>query len=154
MPISTPERLLQQGRAIDPEFAPGESLYLRYSPQIEATEDLPASAMAIRFPDFSVNRGKYSEPEDVLIPNWPDFGIAAFRVRDVPTSVSGRGIVYEFKVEHDPLELNYAHSEVRTYKDGKRRREVKLRSQRRPLGRFLAREQQYSENQSPLKPSD
>lgn len=80
--------------------------------------------MGIKFPDFSVNRGKYSEPKDVLIPSWPNFGIVAFRVGDVPPSVSSSGITYDFKVEHVPCECNYSHSEVRTYKDGKRPRKV------------------------------
>ena len=123
--VDIPERLLRQGRAIDPSFAPDENLYRRYSSLTEPTEDLPASPMGIKFPAFSVNRGKYSEPEDVLIPRWPDFGIAAFQVRDVPPSVPSNGIVYKFKVEHVPCECNYAHSEVITYTDRKRRKTVK-----------------------------
>ena len=45
---------------------------------------------AIRFPDFSVNREEFSEPEDVLLHNYPDclgWGIAAFRVKDLPLPV-------------------------------------------------------------------
>lgn len=76
-------------------------------------------AQAISFRNWSVNRQKYSEPEDVLVPDWPDWGIAAFRVADIPLSLeSASGSRFDFRVEHVPLEENYAHSEIRTYKNG------------------------------------
>jgi hypothetical protein len=110
-------RLLQQGRAPDPEFQPSERLFRRIPPS--ALEDDHPPEASITFPDFSVNREKYSHPEDVLI-GYPEFGILTFQVRDVPARVSIDVRVFTFCVEHDPKEDNYAHSEVRTYCDGKR----------------------------------
>lgn len=73
----------------------------------------------IKFPDWSVNRSKYSEPDDVLIPSYLDWGIAEFQVESVPKKMESPGnVVFEFKVEHDPVDDNYSHSEVRTYKEG------------------------------------
>lgn len=109
---------------IDNEFAPSERLFLRLHPEHFSNRhtDPPRVLVgAVRFPDFSVNRGKYSEPEDVLAPHWPKWGISAFRVDHVPPSLSWEdGRTYDFRVEHVPEEHNYAHSEVRTYKDGER----------------------------------
>ena len=67
-----------------------------------------------------MNRGKYSEPEDVLIPSFERWGIASFQVRDIPRElVSGGGLKFEYRVAHIPKEDNYAHSEVRAHKNGK-----------------------------------
>ena len=71
---------------------------------------------------MSVNRSKYSEPGDVLYslyPKYIDWGVAEFRVEDLPASLESEDeSVFEWKVEHAPEEGNYAHSEVRTYRNG------------------------------------
>jgi len=121
-----PERLLRNGRPVDPVFDLAEQLYHRCTagstledPQQPGLFRLKPSSL--RCPDFSVNRQKYSQPEDVLLPSYQEMGVAAFAVGDVPSSIiSPGGVVLEFRVEHVPLEENYAHAEVRSYKDSAR----------------------------------
>lgn len=74
----------------------------------------------IRFPDFSVNRGKYSSPRDVLRPTDTGWGVATFLVRDIPPTLTHGTTQYDFKVIHLPESTNYAHSEVRTFVGGTR----------------------------------
>ncbi len=112
--------MLRQGRPVDSTFQPEEKLYRRcISDHVLKKRVLPE---AFRFPDFSVNRGKYSEPEDVLVSsagNFGDYAIVVFRVDAIPVRLPSPGrIEYEFRVYHDPQDENYAHSEVRTLKNG------------------------------------
>jgi hypothetical protein len=114
---SRPGRMYRQDRLVDPEFAPSEDLYYRCQAQHVAESRLLPTAL--RFPDFSVNRAKYSEPEDVLVPSYSSWGIASFQVKDIPPAQSSDvDTVYTWNVIHDPNENNYSHSEVRTYKNG------------------------------------
>ncbi len=120
-----PERMYRVGRPIDSYFEEDELLYNRC--RLEHVDGERLLPTGIRFPDWSVNRGKYSEPEDVLIPEYWDWGIAQFEVSSVPKSLNLPGNTqFEFRVEHDPLENNYSHSEVRTYKDGNHHRKLEV----------------------------
>ncbi len=129
--INVPDRFLVNGRSPVEEFEPNEPLYFRFDPKHFSDENwLPVAA--IRFPDFSVNRGEFSEPADVLFPYWTDWGVAEFQVQAIPLSlVSGDGREFEFKIKHDPIDINhpyynhphqqfenYAHSEVRVFENG------------------------------------
>lgn len=134
--IKVPQRFLVNNRPPDQHFEENESLYLRFSASdfdTKYSDRLPVAA--IKFPDVSVNREKYSQPSDVLIPHWINHGIAEIKVKDIPKSLmSGNendknAQEYEFKVEHDPIGAdhpyypkqefeNYAHSEIRAFKDG------------------------------------
>jgi len=120
-----PTRLLRNGRPVVPEFAPDELLFMRVTPdKIHADE---VDVTAVRFPDFSVNRGKFSEPGDVLLPNHFGMGVCQFEVRDVPPGPYvpvGSKRNYTFKVVHVPNEDNYSHSEVRAHKDGIHKRKL------------------------------
>lgn len=118
-----PERMWRSDRPVDPDFDESEQLYNRcLAEHVENERLLPT---AIKFPDWSVNRAKYSEPDDVLIPSYQNWAIAAFAVGDVPKSLTSSGNVkYDFKVEHDPLDDNYSHSEVRTYKDNRHDKKI------------------------------
>ena len=113
----TPPRMLQGNRPLDPNFLPLERLFFRIK-----TSQLVEGRVgpeAIRFPKFSVNREKYSQASDVLLPAWPDWGIAAFKYADVPDkpwNAPGSAYQFTFRVEHDPLPMNYAHSELRAYR--------------------------------------
>lgn len=111
-----PERMFRRGRPADENFGREEKLYYRCQAQhVDGQRLLP---QAIRFPNFSVNRSKYSEPEDVLIPSYQDWGISMFSVGDIPEPEStDENTHYSWRVTHDPLEDNYAHSEVRTFKN-------------------------------------
>lgn len=117
----------RQGRAPEPKFEPSELLYYRCTIRDLEYAGGDLSSLSVRLPTFSVNRGAFSEPEDVLIPpsdqpiaNIELMGIAKFPVCGIPASLTPpQGKTIEFKVEHAPLEDNYAHSNVRAYKDGK-----------------------------------
>lgn len=114
------KRMGRQGRPIDSEFLPDELLYLRCAnSSLDPIDNQRLFPDQIKFyPDQSVNRGKYSEPEDVLHPNYLDFGIARFQVQHVPLELSSDGEVnYQWTIEHQPEELNYAHSEIWTHKN-------------------------------------
>jgi hypothetical protein len=122
-----PERMYRNGRPIDQDFSLTESLYWR-CPESKI-ENGHVALDGMRFPDISVNRGRYSEPEDVLIPDCLDFRIATFMVQDIPSpliSESQQQHRFEFRPEHDPCECNYAHSEIRTYKQDVRQLKGKL----------------------------
>lgn len=112
-----PSRLLRQGRALDPDFLPSERLFRRGRPS--ALDDDPLFESVITFPDFSVNREKYSLPKDVIL-GYPGFRVFAFRVQDIPPSFDEGDRSFNFRVEHVPKDDNYAHSEVRTYCGGER----------------------------------
>lgn len=127
MPPDYPVRLLCSGRAIDPHFEPTEELYFRIPPLAEWEEqiDKEVPAEKIQSVPFSVNRQKYSRPNDVLFGYPPECGMAKIRVQDIPQVIVSEqlgGQIFEFRVEHVPVNDdmldNYAHAEVRPYKDG------------------------------------
>ena len=110
------------GRPADPDFDQQEKLYHRFE-KLQKASDGKFYPASIRFPDFSVNRERYSKPEDVLYPNYKGLGIVSFKVEDLPEPIlTGEGskneTTYTFVPVHDPLEENYAHSEIRTFKNG------------------------------------
>lgn len=117
----------RNGRPIVSAFAPTERLYFRcMASWIEPDGTIkPAN---VHFPDQSVNREMFSKPCDVLLPDgtdrsksWIHWGVATIRVENVPSSLSTAGnVTYNFTVEHDPLDDNYGHSELRVYKGGQR----------------------------------
>jgi hypothetical protein len=112
-----PERMFRQARPVDSCFESSEDLYYRC--RAEHISDNRLLPQAIRFPDFSVNRSKYSNPEDVLVPTYSDWGVSAFHVGDLQLEQkTDAHTVYSWQVIHDPLEDNYSHSEVRTFKNG------------------------------------
>jgi hypothetical protein len=117
--------MLRDGRPVDPIFDSDESLYHRCS-RDQVDGDRLARA-AIGFPDWSVNRGRYSEPGDVCLPNWPRWGVARFSVGDVPSPIaSPGGPIYTFSLEHVPEDHNYSHSEVRAYRNGHHERKLEV----------------------------
>lgn len=123
-----PAGMYRRGRPVDPEFDPEELLYLRCLE--EHVDDGRLLAAAIRVSNQSVNRGKYSKPHWVLLPDFSTWKIASLRVGDIPEALSGPPPVcvpYTFAVEHDPLEDNYAHSEIRAYKEGVYKSRLKLK---------------------------
>jgi hypothetical protein len=108
----------RRGRAEDPVFGPDELLYRRY---------LQAhwiggcfSPLGFKFSDNSgqsVNRQKYSEPEDVQFLEDStfdnDWGVLEFAVRDIPAKLPEDGTpAFAFFPRHVPEELNFAHSAV------------------------------------------
>lgn len=107
-------------REIDDEFLPEERLYLRLPPLLFGEPKGTLLLSQIRFPDFSVNRGKYSAPADVLKPNWLTWGVVSFTVADIPEKLDGddgKGdrVSYFFKPVDCPETFNEAHAEVRSF---------------------------------------
>lgn len=131
-----PNRMKRRGRLEDQNFLSAEKLYMRFKSDWLDENDhiLPA---CIHFPDQSVNRDKCSEAYDVLLPNNESraidmvfWGVASVTVDDVPKSdgtnveskAKNKAAQLRFTVEHDPLEDNYGHTELRVYKNGSRTR--------------------------------
>ncbi|MEX1268854.1 MAG: hypothetical protein WEA56_07620 [Balneolaceae bacterium] len=119
-----PDRMFRNGRKLDQKFDAKEKLFQRFSKLSSLKGAIYPNS--IRFPDFSVNREKFSEPLDVLLHDYPNLlklGVASFKVKDLPgpqkTGDKKKKTTYCFKAEHVPLDDNYAHSEVRVYKNGK-----------------------------------
>jgi hypothetical protein len=115
--------MYRKSRPIDPEFLPPELLYYRMG--VPGTVGSRPDGVDIRLPEDSVNRGKYSEPNDVLFPNYFHLGVAQFPVSGIPaprsfTDQLGTTREFHLKVEHDPWEDNYSHSEVRAFREGTR----------------------------------
>lgn len=119
-----PERMYRRGRPVIPVFEPEELLYRRCT--LDEVDGEHLAPTAISFKGWSVNRGSLSEPEDVIV-GFPGWGIARFKVVDVPRGLNTEGTTYyEIRVEHEPEENNYAHTEIRTYRNGQLDRRVKL----------------------------
>ncbi|MCY3022907.1 MAG: hypothetical protein NTW87_28345 [Planctomycetota bacterium] len=120
-----PHEMKRNGRPPDPQFDPEERLFMRFAHLSGAHVD----ATEIRCPDQSVNRGKYSKQEWVLLPSWRDWGIACFQVRSVPQHLLGGGTAQSyFMVEHVPLDDNYSHSEIQAFADPVRQQRQKRTS--------------------------
>lgn len=111
-----PERLKRGGRPADQEFSREERLFRRGTIHHPLDSEGFVLPPGVPFPDLSVNREKYSEPEDVLIGYPVAVGVAAAVVGDIPGEIDG----YELLPIHDPEEANYAHTEVRAFREGKR----------------------------------
>lgn len=70
---------------------------------------------AFNLPIQSVNRGLYSNPQDVLLPNHQNAGIAAFPVQAIPMPKQhpqNAAQVYSLAVLHVPEQDNFSHSEI------------------------------------------
>ncbi len=126
-----PERLKQNNRPAIQQFDPQERLFHRFNKLTqEGGHFYPAS---IGFPEFSVNRERFSEPEDVLLPDFFNWGIAAFKKEDIPGAFvigneNSNETVYDFIVFHVPEEENYSHSEVRTLVNGVYSKKKRIRN--------------------------
>jgi hypothetical protein len=124
--------MYRNGRPVDPGFLATERLFFRC--RLDSLDGSGRIKPAeIHFPDQSVNREKYSRRTDVLLPDgsprskdWLLHGVAEVEVRDLPPETRSAGdVAYQFKVEHDPMDDNYAHSELRVYKDKQRETDKK-----------------------------
>jgi hypothetical protein len=90
-------------------------LYLRYRRDHFLAGQLSPDAIRSQLQQ-SVNRGAFSEPEDVLFSETGEYnglGVVEFRVAEVPSRVDqDEGPSYSFFPRHEPEELNYSHSEI------------------------------------------
>ena len=110
--------MLRSGRPEVPTFAPDESLYYRCN-KAEVNGDALLHS-AIHIPCSSVNRGggDFGPPDDVTV-DYPGFGVARLFAGNMPAPVAVEGRKFDFRVAHVPMDDNYAHSEIRAYRDGK-----------------------------------
>jgi len=108
-----PDRLRRNGRPEDQEFLPEERLFRRYRREDYLGNQF--SGLGFAFPKQSVNRGKYSNPEDVLFSNTDEFegwGVLYFRAQDLPLRFPPDVAQYTFYPRHVPDDEMYPHSEV------------------------------------------
>ena len=106
------------GKDIEAFAANGELLYRRYKKEhYQEKRLLPA---AFQFPKQSVNRQKFSNPEDVLHVDccngkrFEGWGVLEISSADMPTPLeSPDGKLFHFIPEHEPLVCCYAHSVIR-----------------------------------------
>jgi hypothetical protein len=101
-------------RREDPNFSPQELLYQRY--RREHWTNGVFIGLGFRFPQQSVNRGKYSEPRDVLFSEtgqYAGYGVLQYEVRNVRvTQKNDDNETFNLYPKHVPLEDNYAHTEL------------------------------------------
>ncbi|MGA2589226.1 MAG: hypothetical protein ABSH32_04875 [Bryobacteraceae bacterium] len=126
MPFYNPEdetyyaRAHRNGRDPDQQFDPAERLFRRY-PEASLVEGKPVP-LAMQFDSgVSVNRAKFSEPQDVLEPDYcegrhrPGHVVLVLRVFTVPDAIGTEdrsGRVFQFRLKHTPRETCYPHSEA------------------------------------------
>lgn len=111
--------MLRNGRGIDSGFKPWHLLFHRCKKDdVEGNRLLPAS---ISYRNTSCNWSKYSRPCDVIFDK-PGWGIAMFFVRHLPTNLPSirddKMKEFSYRPGHEPEDLNYSHSEIKTYKEG------------------------------------
>lgn len=115
-----PHEMRRNGRAVDCIFSDDEPLYIRFK---ILDEDGRVPMDQIRSTNQSVNRGKYSRPEWVLITEnnvLGHFGYGLFHVQDIPCTITKDGSPqYWFRISHSPEEWNYSHSEILAHKGSK-----------------------------------
>lgn len=108
-------------RAQDPDFGPDELLFRRYLREHWIEGCFTSAGFHFeRDSGQSVNREKYSEPEDLLFVNDEDdqyddsWGVLEFLVSDIPPRLPDDGSVpaFMFFPRHVPKERNFAHSEI------------------------------------------
>jgi hypothetical protein len=116
------QRVHQNGRVADQNFGPTESLFRRYPKQyLVDGKPVPLTMQFAEHTGLSVNRGKYSEPRDVVEPDCcdgqarPDCVVLELRTAEVPQEIrtsDGTNRRYHFPMKHVPRERCYAHSEI------------------------------------------
>lgn len=128
--------MFRRNRGPDNWFSPRDHLYRRCTREdVEGDRLIPAR---IQYENVSVNWSRYSKPWDVVFEH-PGEGIVRFVVRDLPEELpkelppaakEGKKQppvkVHCFRPAHQPLEYNYAHSEIWTFKEGERITKVSL----------------------------
>jgi hypothetical protein len=106
-------------RGEDQVFPLDELLFRRY-PRAALVNGMP-TPLIIPIEEnsgVSVNRGRYSLPQDVLEPDCcqnntrPSMVVLEFAVEDVPTRIAAHNREYIFAMKHVPEDRCYAHSEI------------------------------------------
>ena len=136
-----PHEMYTANRLKVPDFDPAENLFVRVEPDQVINGEVKITA--IRLPEQSVNRERFSPPWWVLIPSpeqpaekFRDCSVFAIARSDVPSKVEvspGVDHVFEFRVAHVPVENNYAHSEIGVFRGGHQQRKIKNKSAKQML---------------------
>jgi len=129
---SRPTTMFRRGRGIVPIALDDILCFRWFNDFVEKDGSLrPAN---IFIPDQSMNRRRFpgfrGRCWHVLIPNPEDdserasrnccTGVVQLRAADVTLETSQNGVLFSFRVDHDPLEHNYGHCELRVYRNGVR----------------------------------
>src|ERR1700678_2831026 len=100
-----PRRMRRKGRAEDPTFEPVEKLFRRY--KREHIVGGAFSGVGLSFKTApSLNREKYSQPQDVLFSEadeFADWGVVSLQVQHIPASVPSDHPLYNLFPKHVPL---------------------------------------------------
>lgn len=126
--------MIRNGRPEVQVFEDHEWLYFRwFSDWCGSEHQNPAriSQNHIPIPDQSVNRSGLDGRGWFVLMCEPNEekqranrklcqGILAFKYANLPSPLTFQQSEYTFKCEHDPLEHNYQHCEIRVYRDGAR----------------------------------
>ena len=130
--------MFSRGRSVTAEFSEAEYLFQRlanigYQEGESATENAQKISeqirTGIRFPEQSVNRGRFGKPVDVLFPSWCNEGVFGDVRRCLSEQLSAEAsssnkknapAVWSFRIEHSPYWCNYAHSNIYVEKNGAR----------------------------------
>jgi hypothetical protein len=113
------ERVYCNNRVADQNFPPDELLFRRF-PRNSLINGWPVP-LNLPIEDtsgISVNRARYSLPQDVLDPDCChgkyriDMVVLEFAVGDLPKKVAAHDREFAFVPKHVPLECCYAHSEI------------------------------------------
>lgn len=114
------------GEAEYPHFVPDEVLFRRVPLILWQSKDDDIELDAIELPDMSVGRSRFGHPEWVRFDvvngkHFDDWGIIGFEVRAIHPHFWVNGTdSFTFRPAHDPLDLDYPHTEVRVYLDAER----------------------------------
>src|SRR6516225_7637737 len=120
-----PLPMRRNGRHPVPHFLADEYLYRRVPDWMWENAADPLEVNAIELPDLSLGRSKFGHPEWVRLDPasgnyFKEYGVIGFRVGDVPPERWNLGSFrFTFKTVHVPEEMNYPHSEIQTFEDGK-----------------------------------
>jgi hypothetical protein len=114
------QRVYRNERDTDQEFGTEEFLYRRFpkSSLVNNGWPTPLTFTLEEKSGVSVNRSRYSLPQDVLEPDCcngnhrPGMVVLEFQVRDLPERIATDGREYLFVPKHVPYECCYAHSEI------------------------------------------
>jgi hypothetical protein len=109
----------QPPRYIVQTFSDDERLFRRV-PRDNLKPDGKATLAAFELPDMSVNRAKFSTAEEARKGfRREDWGVVSIRVGDMPPreALPQCAHCYRFQARHIPETGNFAHSEVRVWRE-------------------------------------
>ncbi len=120
-PNLIPDRMMQQGRAADQEFAASENLFHAVNRGMLTPTPEGGLFVEFRVGNMSVNRERPDgEQGDVLMvayPKFKDWGVLRFAVADIksPQTRPNADDVH-YRPVHDPSSDNYYHTEIRVFR--------------------------------------